>query len=399
MDDIVLFQDKKDCCACGACLSICPKHAIKMVSDEYGFLYPQINKEKCIKCRMCIKTCAFQNSNLDNEPLIVYAAQNNSSDLKQSASGGVFVDIAKNILQKGGVVYGASMELINGKLEVQHIAVNNMDELIKLQGSKYVQSYTGKIYKDVREKLNNKKLVLFSGTPCQIDGLMLYLGKKYDNLITVDIICHGVPNNRMFQDYIRLLEKKYNDRLTDFKFRNKDKGWGLTAKVYTSKGDTFTIPSMQSSYYYMFLKSYIYRDSCYSCKYACKNRCADITIGDYWGIEKVHPEIFKDNIYKMYYKDGISCIIVNTMNGKEFLTKYQKNLNLIVSKFEYISKYNNQLNYSSNCNQYMRNKILYLYNKRGYRDIDMIYKGFAIVRLIAGNIIKRILKFKKYRRV
>lgn len=398
MNEIVLFKDKKHCCACGACLNICPKRAIAMQKDEYGFLYPQIDEEKCIKCGLCIKTCAFQNSNLNNEPRKTYAAQSNNTDLKQSASGGIFASIAKNVLKDGGIVYGAAMELMDNKLVVRHIAVNNEADLIKLQGSKYIQSNTEKVYQEIKEQLNNDKLILFSGTPCQVDGLNSYLGKKYNKLITIDIICHGVPNNQMFQDYIKILEEKLKDKIIDFKFRDKTKGWGLTAKGYTAKGYTAIIPANVSSYYYMFLKSYIYRDSCYSCKYACRNRCSDITIGDYWGIERVHPEVEEDNVYGLDYKNGISCLIVNTEQGKEVIEKYKTDLRLLVSEFDKAAKYNNQLNKPSKCDNKKCNKILDVYKEKGYKEVDNDFKTVKylnelknLVPVCIKNKIKNIL--------
>lgn len=368
--EIKLFEDKKACCACGACLNICPKQAITMQKDEYGFLYPQIEESKCIKCGLCLKTCAFQNSKLNNIPIKTYAAQSDNTDLKKSASGGIFASIATNILKEGGIVYGAAMEMENDKLTVKHIGVENKADLIKLLGSKYVQSNTGKVYQDIKRKLNDNRLVLFSGTPCQVDGLNSYLGKKYDNLITIDIICHGVPNNQMFQDYIALLEEKYKDKIIDFKFRDKTKGWGLTAKGYTAKGYTAIIPANLSSYYYMFLKSYIYRDSCYSCKYACKKRCGDITIGDYWGIEKAHPEVLNKNEYRLDYKNGISCLIVNTEQGAKVLEKYKNDLRLLDSAFEKAEKENGQLNISSKCDYEKRVEILKLYKIKKYLGIE-----------------------------
>lgn len=377
MREIKLFKDKKYCCACGACLNICPKQAISMQKDEYGFLYPQIDESKCIKCGLCLKTCAFQNSELKNIPIKTYAAQSDNTDLKESASGGIFASIAINVLREGGVVYGAAMEIENDKLTVRHIAVENDADLIKLQGSKYVQSSTEKIYQDIKKKLNDNRLVLFSGTPCQVDGLNSYLGKTYDNLITIDIICHGVPNNQMFQDYIVLLEEKYKDKIIDFKFRDKTKGWGLTAKGYTAKGYTAIIPANVSSYYYMFLKSYIYRDSCYRCKYACKNRCGDITIGDYWGIEKAHPEVLKVNEYGLDYKNGISCLIVNTEQGAKVLEKYKSGLRLLDSAFEKASNENGQLNHPSNLNTEKRLNLLSEYKKQGYIRIE---KGFKNIK-------------------
>ena len=248
--EIKLFKEKNDCCACGACLNICPKQAISMQKDEYGFLYPQIDKGKCIKCGLCLKTCAFQNSELKNIPIKTYAAQSDNTDLKESASGGIFASIATNVLREGGVVYGAAMEMENDKLIVRHIAVENDADLIKLQGSKYVQSSTEKIYQDVKKKLNDNRLVLFSGTPCQVDGLNSYLGKTYDNLITIDIICHGVPNNQMFQDYIALLEEKYKDKIIKAGYIDDEDLPALYSGaeffIYTSEYEGFGLPPLEA---------------------------------------------------------------------------------------------------------------------------------------------------------
>lgn len=390
METITLFKNKKDCCACGACLNICPKKAIKMQEDENGFLYPIIDNDKCIKCGLCIKTCALQNSKLTNTPLKTHAAQSNNTDLKKSASGGIFASLAINVIKAGGVVYGAALENVNGKLTCRHIAVNSVSNLEKLQGSKYIQSNIGNIYQDVKENLLENKTVLFSGTPCQVDGLRAYLGKKYENLYCIDIICHGVPSNKMFQDYIETLEKKYNDKIIDFKFRDKTKGWGLTAKGYTAKGYTAIIPANVSSFYYYFLKSYIYRDSCYSCKYACKNRCGDITIGDYWGIENAHPEVLKNNT-EFDYKSGISCLIVNTEHGKKLIEEYKDDLRLIESNFEKSAKENGQLNRASFLNVEKRNEILNLYRKIGYKGVDDSFRKIRILNT-AKNLVPAWLK-------
>lgn len=394
MKEMKLFKDKKDCCACGACLNVCPRQAISMQKDEYGFLYPQIDESKCIKCGLCLKTCAFQNSELKNIPIKTYAAQSDNTDLKESASGGIFASIATNVLREGGVVYGAAMEIEHDKLTLRHIAVENDVDLIKLQGSKYIQSSTENIYRDIKKKLNDNRLVLFSGTPCQVDGLNSYLGKKYENLITMDIICHGVPNNQMFQDYISLLEEKYKDKIIDFKFRDKTKGWSLTAKGYTAKGYTAIIPANVSSYYYMFLKSYIYRDSCYSCKYACKNRCGDITIGDYWGIEKAHPEVLKENESGLDYKNGISCLIVNTEHGIQVLEKYKSDLRLLDSAFEKTAKENGQLNHPSNLNVEKRTLVFNLY-KQNYKAVENSLKNILILNKLKKLIPIRLKKFIK----
>ena len=387
METITLFKNKKDCCAC---LNICPKQAIQMQEDENGFLYPVIDNDKCIKCGLCIKTCALQNSKLTNVPLKTYAAQSNNTDLKKSASGGIFASLAINVLKAGGVIYGAALENINGKLICRHIAVNSVTDLEKLQGSKYIQSNIRNIYQDVKKNLLENKTVLFSGTPCQVDGLRAYLSLKYKNLYCIDIVCHGVPSNKMFQDYIETLEKKYNDKIIDFKFRDKTKGWGLTAKGYTAKGYTakgYTaiIHANVSSFYYYFLKSYIYRDSCYSCKYACKNRCGDITIGDYWGIENAHPEVLKNNSV-LDYRNGVSCLIVNTEQGKKLIEKYRDNLRLIESDFEKAAKENGQLNIASACNVEKRDEILNLYSKSGYESVENSFRKTEFLNIVKNLV-------------
>lgn len=397
METITLFKSNKDCCACGACVNICLKQAIQMQEDENGFLYPIIDNDKCIKCGLCIKTCALQNNKLKNTPLKTYAAQSHNTDLKKSASGGIFASLAVNVLKDGGVVYGAALENVNGKLICRHIVVNSVTDLEKLQGSKYIQSNIGNIYQAVKKNLLENKIVLFSGTPCQVDGLRAYLGKQYENLYCIDIICHGVPSNKMFQDYIETLEKKYNDKIIDFKFRDKTKGWGLTAKGYTAKGYTAIIQANVSSFYYYFLKSYIYRDSCYSCKYACKNRCGDITIGDYWGIENAHPEVLKNNSV-LDYRNGVSCLIVNTEQGKKLIEKYKDDLKLIESDFEKAAEENRQLNRASVCNVEKRDEILNLYSKSGYESVENSFRKIRILNMVKNllpvwmkNVIKRIL--------
>nr|MCR4903058.1 Coenzyme F420 hydrogenase/dehydrogenase, beta subunit C-terminal domain [Butyrivibrio sp.] len=195
----VLFENKKDCCACGACLNICPKQAISMHEDEYGFIYPVVDEKLCIGCGACKKDCSYQNKDETNVPLECYAAVSKNKDqAKRSASAGIFSALATKTLLNGGVVYGAAFDKA---WNVNHISIGSADELYKLQGSKYTQSNTGKTFSEVKKALIEGKNVLYSGTPCQIAGLKGFLGKDYNNLLTVDIVCHGVPNNKMFKEY------------------------------------------------------------------------------------------------------------------------------------------------------------------------------------------------------
>ena len=198
---IELFAEKKNCCGCGACMNVCPKSAIHMEKDEYGFVYPEINIEQCVECGACKRVCAFQNKTTQNKPQRVLAiAGKNDSLVKKSASGGLFATIALAVLEQGGCVYGAVMLHENHKLRIHHVCCETKEELERLQGSKYVQSSLGSIFKDVQEKLKKGKTVLFSGTPCQVDALKSYLRKDYEKLLTVDIICHGVPSEQFFND-------------------------------------------------------------------------------------------------------------------------------------------------------------------------------------------------------
>ena len=323
---IELFAEKKDCCGCGACMNICPKTAIHMEKDEYGFVYPRIDTEKCVECGACKKVCAFQNEAARRQPQRVYAIASKNNDLiKKSASGGLFATMAMYVLEQGGCVYGAVMQHEEHGLYTRHVCCKTKEELYRLQGSKYVQSSLGNIFKDVKTKLENDILVLFSGTPCQVDALKSYLRKDYLNLLTVDIICHGVPNEQFFNDYIHYTEKKIGGEIKEFKFRDKSAGWGLNARAkYTNdKGEeaNYSVSYLESSYYDLFLSAKIYRENCYKCPYATGNRCGDITIGDYWGIEDEHPETLVHNGGRLSEKSGISVSLLNSDKGITFLMR------------------------------------------------------------------------------
>lgn len=206
---MVLAKTEKDCCGCGTCSIVCPKHAIKMVENQRGFLYPKVDESTCISCGACHKVCAFQNIQETNVPQKVYAiARKNRELLKKSASGGVFAGFAEAVIQHGGVVYGAALLQKQGTLVPCHIAATSQEELERLYGSKYVQSSLNDSFRLVKQQLDAGRYVLFSGTPCQIAALRAYLCRNYENLLTMDIVCHGVPSAKMFQDYIQLLSKQ-----------------------------------------------------------------------------------------------------------------------------------------------------------------------------------------------
>lgn len=369
-EKILLVKDKKDCCGCSACDNICPVNAITMQEDEYGFIYPKINDTTCIKCEACIRVCAYQNVEEKNSVIQTYAAVSQNTDLMKSASGGIFASIATNIIKNNGIVFGATLESENGTLVPKHIMVDNERDLLKLLGSKYVQSDIGRTFKEVRKQLLMNKQVLFCGTPCQIAGLKSFLKKEYDNLFLIDIICHGVPNARMFQDYIKLMSK--GNEVVDFKFRDKRFGWSTIGSVsLKDKGNKIIdipIRGNENSYYSNFLNLLTLRENCYSCKYACNRRPGDITIGDYWGIEKEHPEILNTNGGSIDEKKGVSVVITNTNKGERLISTYN-NLKMYVSDYGKAAKINDQLRVPSKLTE-EREIVLNLYKNGGYEAVE-----------------------------
>lgn len=377
---VELFKNKKECCGCGACASVCVQKAILMRKDESGFIYPQIDESKCVGCMQCKNICAYQGETVLNKTINAYAAiANDEKILKTSASGGVFSMLAKNFILKKGLACGASMEYLNGSINVQHKIVCKADDIYKLQGSKYVQSDIGKMFIEIKNKLNQGTEVLFSGTPCQVDALKKYIG-NHKKLYTIDIICHGVPSMQMLSDYICIKEKKLGGNITDYVFRYKDSE-GETKSIFKTK-ITYSTKQKEtnykfemfylSSYYNYFLKSEIYRESCYTCKYACGKRVADITMGDYWEINTAHAEDLASG--KIKSNASYSCVLVNSQRGQEVLKKYGDGLDLISSNFESIAKANSQLVKPSKHSE-LRTIILDKYINGGYAAVEKQYKN------------------------
>lgn len=301
------------CTGCMSCMNACAKGAIEFRNDEEGFLQPYIDSQKCIECNICEKSCPevqkqFHQNEISED---VYAGWN-KTDRCVSSSGGAFSSVARYVLSKGGVVYGATLD---DNLECKHIEVNTLEDLSKLRGSKYIQSSIGLIYKAVKKNLIVGKEVLFSGTPCQVSGLLSFLGKNYSNLITIDLICHGVPSNDLFKSYIKKLENKLNksenEKIETYEFRRRD-GWGFAPSILTN-GACHRISGIDNLYMSAFDKGSIFRKSCYQCHYAKANRVGDFSIGDFWGLG--HQGIpFKHDMTK-----GVSLLIVNTERGREIM--------------------------------------------------------------------------------
>ena len=320
------------CAGCRCCEKICPVNAIEMKENKEGFIEPVVNEEKCISCGLCLKRCPQINKlEIEGIEQKAYATQNkNKEDLKISSSGGMFIAFAKNIISQDGVVYGAAYDQ---NLKVNHIRVENIEELKLLQGSKYVQSDTADTFEQTKNDLISGRKVLFSGTPCQIAGLKQYLGKDYENLYTIDIVCHGVPSRKLFEKYKNSLEAKENSKIDQFDFRDKtEKGWGLNLRIKYQNNKVTKKASCFDSYYKSFLAGNTYRRCCYDCKYANLNRVGDITIADFWGIEETNS--------KIDIKKGVSAVIVNSRKGQKIFEDIQQDIIAEETSIESVTKRN-----------------------------------------------------------
>lgn len=304
------------CTGCGACLNICPVGCIKFLDDKEGFKRPVIDYKKCIRCGKCVNICPVNNKSCSQKDIKAYAIKANNNMRMKSSSGGVFGVLANEILSKKGVVYGAAFD---DKLDLNHIKITNKNDLLKLQGSKYLQSNINTILKDVKNDLEDGKEVLFSGTPCQVKGLKSFLNKKYENLYTIDIVCHGVPSTRVFHEYVNHLEKENNSKIKDYLFRDKDKGWKLfSTKITFENGKEITTPFNEEMYMRGFLRNIYLRKSCYICSSNNFTSGSDLTLGDYWGIDTINPEFDDDK--------GVSLVTVNSKKGEKLLNKIKQEL-------------------------------------------------------------------------
>lgn len=303
---MIRITDKATCCGCTACASACPKGCIQMIADAEGFKYPSVDLDMCIDCGLCEKVCPMIHPDTENRVMKVYSAKHNDESIrKTSSSGGAFSSLATSVIRDGGVVVGCALD---DHLVARHIVVKDEDTLKALRSSKYVQSEMEGIFQTVKGYLKEGKKVLFSGTPCQVAGLRRFLVRGYDNLLCVDVLCHGVPSPKLCSDYLHKKEAEVGSSATSLNFRNKQKGWKrLFIEVRFENGKRYFKFSGFDPYMSLFLNNKSQRASCFHCPFATLHRQGDISLGDFWGIGRRYPDYDDDK--------GISMILVNNEKG------------------------------------------------------------------------------------
>lgn len=328
--------DIENCCLCGNCIQSCPKDAISFSKEENLFLYPIIDNNKCINCNLCESVCPAINTLNQNKLLKAYAVKNRDKQiLKQSTSGGVFSALAMTVISDGGIVYGAAFD---EKLQVRHIAVDDVNNLYLLRVSKYVQSDLNNVFSEIKNHLKNGKEILFLGTPCQSAALNTYLNKTiyYGKLYIVDFICHGILSQNLFNGYIKHLENKYKSKIIDFKFREKFYNWYDSGpEILLKNGKKKHWALYEDLYMQGYFKAVCMRENCYNCKYKDFHSGSDLTMADFWGIENIEHDFME--------KMGVSALCVQSDKGLDLLNRSSNMLELREVNDEDIIKYNKGL--------------------------------------------------------
>lgn len=388
---INLVPDAAKCSGCGACMAVCPRRAIDMREGTHGCKYPVINENACIGCGKCVQTCPYHEPDPARSPRRAYAAAGKVADVvRSSASGGVFASLALSWIQQGGLVAGAVMDCAE-QVKVYHVLSGEAEDVRRMQGSKYVQSDAWRCYGEAAAALKAGRQVLFSGTPCQVAAVRQLTGDP-QNLTTIDLICHGVPPVKLLDEYVALLGKRFRGKIVGFTFRDKSVGRNFCARLDVQRGKrrrSYYLRSSILSFYRHFLNGALYRENCYSCPYARMERVADLTIGDYWGVETQHAEEIQSG--RMPVRDDWSCVLVNTDKGQRLLDSHGGALALYPSTPEGVAKENHQLRHPS-VKPDSRDKLLEDLEKGGYAAIED-----AFVQSCGGNLRYHVRMLKQLR--
>ena len=378
MDKII---DKNLCTGCTSCMNICPKGAIDMIEDNDGFKYPVIDKSKCINCGLCKRTCPVLNTTNNNSINKCYVGYAKDESIRfNSSSGGIFSVIANFILKNNGIVIGVSFD--DNKLK--HIAITENKDLSKLRGSKYLQSDLDNMFSYIKENIKDRK-ILFVGTPCQVAGLKSFMKREYDNLICIDLFCHGVPSPKLFNKYITELEKD-NGKVLNYNFRDNSTGWDNYSNTWEYKDKKVSQLRIDNDYMKLFLSDIALRESCFNCNFKLGNKYSDITLGDFWGVKNYYPD--------MYNNSGVSAIIVNTDKGINIFNDISNNVKFKECLLEEILAGNPSLEKSGILSN-KRKDFFKDMDKYSVRYLTKKYTGKSLVKKVKKKIkmiIKKIIK-------
>lgn len=392
------LANRLECTGCTACASVCPNQCIRMAEDTEGFQYPAIDSSRCVECLLCVQSCPICSPlSVPVQENMAYAAYTKNDNIrKDSSSGGIFSEIALVILNQGGVVFGAAY---NDQYDVYHVCIETADQLYKLRGAKYAQSSLQGVYSKVKEYLKQKRRVLFSGTPCQIAGLKTFLKSKDELLFCIDFVCHGVPSPKVWKAYIKyrsLLDN--NGKLPiSINMRSKKSGWSFYkySNVFYYNQKEWSSLSSQSLYMKIFVGDYINRLSCSNCQMKGYDRVSDITLGDFWGIWDIEPDMDDDK--------GTSLMIVHSCNAKKMLECLSDKIVLKQVTLEQTSKQNQSMLKSSTL-QKNRERVIEACLKGEFKKIEssllmeqkanIVLKGSIINRLFC-NLKRMLHKGKK----
>ena len=383
------------CCGCSVCYQICHLGAIKVTEDEYGCRVPAVDDDVCVECGKCLKACPILHSDENrNRPIECYAATNRS--LEESfhcSSGGIFSAIAEYVINEGGIVCGAAF---TDGFKVRHIMADNMNTLNQIKKSKYVQSDTSDIYKKVKAFLAEGRYLLFSGTPCQVRGLYTFLGlEDHEKLLTVDVVCHGVPSQLLFDDYISHL-RNINHGLDSYTFRAKRNARnGMKCFFsFSVNGKKRFMNWPEDSYNYYYMNGKTYRESCYSCPFASNDRVSDITLCDYWSWDKYHADDFDE-------LDCVSGILLNTPSGEQLFEKIKSSIVYVPANLNDIAQHNGCL-VAPTEKPSDRGSILRDWKEKGYAFVDDNFRKkykmqrmkYAIMRQLPDRLVSRLARLK-----
>ena len=382
------IKQYSECTGCGGCIAVCPVDAISFGPSELGYSIPIVNSDKCVNCNKCVDFCRNSIKRI-NSPVAAYIAYAKDHILRNNAaSGGAFATIAKQFIRSGGIVCGASLFFEDGNPIIKHILVKDEEKLSCILGSKYVQSDCVDIYGQIKTELQYGNKVLFCGTSCQVFALLNFVGNFAGNLYTIDFVCHGIPGQDLFREYIRIIEKENRKKVSSYSFRNKVNGKiDYIENITFEDGDVLNTLYNDSLYCKLFLGRVSYREQCYSCEYASINKPSDLTLGDYFEAKNDYPDLFSKGA-ELYDSTYLSCLLVNSTKGQRMINDYGNDLCIVPIDIKKVQLSHEQLCVPSKYPNF-RDKFKKLYSKNGLKTVEDYYVRRNMLLCIPRKIMKR----------